>query len=156
MSEYIFVHLIDDQPKVNDLGLEIPLHTTLLHWFETDRAPDEILSLARAALRGVAPVETIATHNDLFGPDNNVPVMRLKRTPELLNLHLLLLDSMVDSNTTFDQRWVGANNWNPHVTTKAGQKLYTGERVVVDSVSFIQRKQPDRHRIILGNVFLED
>jgi hypothetical protein len=154
MNEFIFVHLLDDQPVGSDLGLEIPMHTTLLHWFETERTPEEILNIARTVLRGIAPVETIVTYNDMFGPDKDIPVMRLKRSFEFLNLHLLLLESMIDANTTFDQRWVGVRNWNPYVTNKLYKKLSPGDRLEINSVSLIQKRRPDKHRIVLDNVIL--
>ncbi len=36
MSEYIFVHLLDKKPVGSELGRSMPLHMTILHWFEGD------------------------------------------------------------------------------------------------------------------------
>ena len=155
MSEFIFVHLLDDRPVGADLGLTIPPHVTLLHWFETKHSPDEIFSAAEAALMNCKSVETYSTGADLFGSDKDIPVMRLERTPELLDLHLRLVDCLDGVGAVFDRTWVGATNWRPHVTNTQDRELPAGLDLLINNLSFIEKRQPDKHRIILGKLALD-
>jgi hypothetical protein len=154
MNEYIFVHLIEKEPVGSNLGKTIPLHMTALHWFEVDRTADEVNQQAKLALRGLLRLATIAEDEDMFDPDEDVPVMRLVRTPELLDLHLRLLKSMRGLGATFDNRWVGPENWSPHVTHKAESKLSPNDPVIVDDIDLISRVDKNADRIILNRIDL--
>lgn len=149
MSEYIFVHLIDKQPVGSELGQSIPLHMTLLHWFESNNQPEVIIEAANLALKSIGRIATTTTQEDLFGPEQDIPVVRLDRKPELLHLHSELLSAMEDVGATFDERWTGIENWNPHVTNKPDTRFYPGDEIFVNDIDLITRSRKNKHRKIL-------
>ena len=153
MSEYIYVHLIDKRAIGTSLK-SIPLHMTVLHWFETDQTREVVVSRAKAALNGLKKVTTHATHEDMFGAQRDIPVMRLERNIGLLNLHTALLGAMEDLGASFDRRWTGSNNYSQHVTHKLGGRLAAGEFVVVGDVDVISRDTPNSERVILDRFVL--
>jgi 2'-5' RNA ligase len=139
MSEFIFANMLDKEPVGTDLGQSIPLHMTALHWFETDHAADKIISAAELSLSSIKRIFTRTTNDDLFGPSKDVPVMRLERTPELLQLHCTLLEAMEDLGVMLDRRWVGESNWNPHVTHKLNNRLKSNEEFEIRDIDLITR-----------------
>ena len=149
MSEFIFVNMIDKEPVGTNLGQSIPLHMTALHWFETDHSPDKIISAAEFSLRSIKRIVSRTTNEDLFGPSKDVPVMRLERTPELLQLHCTLLEAMENLGATFDNRWVGESNWNPHVTHKLDKHLQCNESIKIQDIDLITRDIATGNRKII-------
>ena len=149
-SEYIIVHRID---KDTPLDEHIPLHMTALHWFASDRGREEIGEALREVARYQSPVATYATHEDMFGSDRNVPVMRLERTMELLELHTALETTMRRLGVTLEERWVGAKNWSPHVTHQPEGRLYDGDEVTIDDLDLIIKRE-DGIRELVSRVTL--
>lgn len=149
MSEYIFVNLIDKQTVGSDLGQSIPFHMTALHWFETERSAEDIINAADFALRSLSRVLVHITEEDKFGPDKDIPVMRLEKTPEILRLHCSLLETMEDLEVTLDKRWVGSSRWNPHVTIKPNRKLSVGDVVEIQDIDLISRSEETGNRKII-------
>lgn len=155
MSEFIHVHLIDKRPVGTNLEKSIPLHMTVLHWFESEHTPERIIDETNAALGFLGEIATKAIEEDLFGPNSDVPVMRLEKNSQLTELHTTLLQAMSDLGVTFDSRWTGESHWNPHVTHKP-DRLYSGDEVNVTDIDLITRphKNGDRtilHRFELGS-----
>ena len=143
MSELILVHLIEKRPMGSELGKIIPLHMTALHWFETALSPNEVAKIVQETLHTIGAMKVRTTTEDMFGPDKDVPVMRLERTPELLHLHVALVAAMQQVGAKFDERWTGEQNWNPHVTHKLGTRLYPDEEVFIRDIDLISR--PSEH-----------
>lgn len=156
MSEFIHVHLIDKKPVATNLEKSIPLHMTILHWFESDHNSERIIDETHAALSFLGEIATKAMEEDLFGPNSDVPVMRLEKNPQLTELHTTLLQAMSNLGATFDSRWTGESRWNPHVTHKPDNRLNIGDEIDVDDIDLITRphKNGDRtilHRFELGS-----
>jgi len=138
-KEYILVHLIDKESVGSLLGKGIPLHMTALHWFSLDCDRIDIIHATESALKDLKQIDTVATHDDLFGPEHDIPVIRLKRTPDLLQLHTSLMQSMKELGAKFDERWIGAENWNPHVTHKSNRRLHTNDKLLINDIDLIVR-----------------
>lgn len=156
MREFIHVHLIDKQPVGTNLGRHIPLHMTVLHWFESRCDIHEIVESTEIALNRLGPIVVSATKEDLFGPDNDVPVMRLERDSRLLQLHMNLKRGMEDLGAEFDTKWTGEARWNPHVSHKEDSRLLPGDQVRIDDIDLITRTGKDGDRMILRRFQLSD
>lgn len=149
MTEFIHVHLIDKRPVGSNLGHHIPLHMTVLHWFQSERDPQEIIERTKSALASLPKISVNATTDDLFGPDRNIPVMKLSKTEAIVQLHQTLKDAMEELGAKFDQRWTGALKWSPHVTHKQDKRLYPRDQVVIGDIDLITRSSKNGNRIIL-------
>ena len=151
-NQYIFVHRID---KESPFGNRTPLHMTALHWLESEATPHVVADRLHETLQSTRPITTRATREDMFGPDHDIPVMRLERTPELLGLHLALLGLAQNIKGKLDIRWVGEEKWNPHVTHTPEMRLYDGDEVCIRDIDFIIGR-PDRSRELVATVVLDD
>ena len=149
------MHLIDKQPVGTNLGRHIPLHITAVHWFESRRDPHEITEKTRDTLSILGSVSVEAVAEDLFGPNNDIPVMRLSRHPGLVNLHVALVGAMEELGATFDERWTGESKWQPHVTNTEYSRLYLGNEVAITDIDIITRSHKDGDRIILHRFQLD-
>ncbi len=145
MSELIVVHRIDN---ITPLDRHIPLHMTALHWFETDAPDAKVAEQLEAFARQQAAVTTRATEEALFGPEHDVPVMRLERTQELLDMHFGLLALAKYLGARLDERWVGEGGWNPHVTHQSEERLQVGDTVEIDSLDLIVREDDGMRRLV--------
>lgn len=154
MSEYIFVHLINKQPVGANLGKSIPLHMTALHWFSTKALEDEISAAMKSLLTTIKPFSVTATNEALFGPDKDVAVAQLERTPEIVVLHVALLQAMQRLDAAFDDRWVGEEKWLPHVTHQKDARLHVGDICTVNDIDLIMRSGESGDRIIIDRITL--
>lgn len=157
MVEYIFVHLIDKKPVGSNVGSSIPLHMTILSWFEVNLTEAALIKIVEGQLSSATPAITKASEVALFGPSNDIPVTQMTRTPELVRLHTTLLDLMRQNGAQFDMNWNGPDNWNPHVSDKPNMKLPAGSEIIVDDIDLVFRtdKNSDRtllHRFNLGSL----
>lgn len=151
-DRYIFVHRIDTGSPFES---RIPLHVTLLHWFESNAPVKKITEGAREVLQVTRPMTTYATEEDLFGPDLDIPVMRLARTQEMLDLHIALLGFVKNiKGTLLGAQWTGSDAWNPHVTHALETRLSVGDVVEIDSIDLIAG-HADGSRTLIDTVRLK-
>lgn len=152
MHEYIVVHQID---KITPLDEHIPLHMTALHWFESSTPQDTLVRQFDSLAKTLQPVKTYTTREDMFGPENDVPVMRLERSPELLDMHLALQGMARQTGAMLEERWVGEANWNPHVTHQPEGRLDVGSAIdAVDLDLIVKGRDGVRRllsRVVLGS-----
>lgn len=156
MSEYIFVHLLDKQSIGANLGNHIPLHMTVLHWFKSQLKPNELIDITTSALLPIGIIAVKATYEDMFGPNNDIPVMRLNIDPKLVDLHLNLLQAMQDHGSKINDRWSGELDWNPHVSHKPDLRLYPGDEVLINDIDLICRPNKNGNRTILHRFLLNN
>lgn len=146
---YILVHRIDSDAR---LDTHIPLHMTALHWFEMDvKAEEGLVRDVQEFAQNQPVLHTRATEEVIFGPDNkvnDVPVMRLERTPELVRLHVGLIALVKPYGGLFDERWTGSELWNPHVTHQPEGRLQVGDEVEIDSLDLITKAGDGTCRLV--------
>lgn len=126
MKEYILVHLIDKRPVGTNVGKSIPLHLTVVPWFEFGGSLDDLMSIIETKLSKLEPMEVVAETEDFFGPKKNVAVMKLRNDPKLLDLHKNMLNTLEQLGVKVKSRWIGEGGWSPHVTHKQGSRLHQG------------------------------
>ena len=96
------------------------------------------------ACRDVARIPTQVSGHDRFGRRKDVSVATLQRTPELLGLHLRLVDALPEPlgpGAVFagDSRHV-REGYRPHVTARHGEILPIGASVVLDHDAIVDRR----------------
>lgn len=96
---------------------------------------------------------TYATEEALFGPEHDVPVVRLERTQGLLDVHLGLLALAEYLDARLDTRWVGEDKWNPHVTHQLEGRLQVGDKVRVDGLDLITKEDDGMRRLVTRVMF---
>lgn len=151
---YILVHRIDSDAR---LDTHIPLHMTALHWFEMDvKAEEGLVRDVQEFAQNQPVLHTRATEEAIFGLDNkgnDVPVMRLEKTLELVRLHVGLIALVKVYGGLFDERWTGAERWNPHVTHQLEGRLQVGDKVRVDSLDLVAKEDDGMRRLVTRVMF---
>ncbi|MHA7986380.1 2'-5' RNA ligase family protein [Rathayibacter sp. CAU 1779] len=95
-----------------------PLHVTLVPPFGTPLDPPALSRIIETACHGIEPLSVGILGEESFGHRRNVPVVTLDPSPELLRLHVALLDALAPwIRPPFDTRHV-RNGYRPHVTTR--------------------------------------
>lgn len=129
-EEYIVVLTFTDEPIVRcEPGESLPLHMTLMPWFEFigiggEQRLKEIV--AYLASHVTEPLQLLSLHRAWFGPEENVPVHVLERTDRILNLHASLYYALAFyGSVPHEQRWVGTG-FRPHVSDHRGEYLAPG------------------------------
>ncbi len=153
MSELILVQFLEDKNQHEFHG-QLPLHCTLLHWFETNASNQDVADSIVSATQQLGSFTTTAILRDLFGPNNDIPVTRLERTPKLHKLHLTLMDVVLSElDGKVDTRWSGTV-WNPHVSDANSSQLTVGEEISIDTISIIERINRNSPKLLIGSVDL--
>lgn len=155
MNQLIFAHLLGEVPVEQQFEGSLPLHLTLVHWFETVYNPEEIASRAKHLLQTVGATAVSATNASMFGPNENVPVMEVEKSAGLLKIHRALLASLEGTDARLRDYWLG-DDWRPHVSDKPNGKLALGETILVDSVDLIQRDRRLGTRTIIHRFNLSE
>lgn len=134
----------------------LPLHCTLLPWFDTEMSPGELLERLGKVFKGAPPLELVSDKPELFGKSANIPVHVLKKETALMALHEALVGELRSLGVRIHPIWSG-KNYNPHVTTHGAKSFPPGSRKVVSQVSLIKavdghstRKKVLHKRILLG------
>ena len=121
-----------------------PAHVTLVPPFDTTARLENLVEAVADACRDVARIPTQVSGHDRFGRRKDVSVATLQRTPELLGLHLRLVDALLEPlgpGAVFagDSRHV-REGYRPHVTARHGEILPIGASVVLDHVAIVDRR----------------
>lgn len=128
--------MIDPLPEAAVVD-DLPLHMTLVHWFESNAQPEELINTVQASIQAAQPLNLIVEHEAMFGENNTVRVNRVGRTPDLYEFHNKLVDnlSLLNVRHTAPQ-WV-RTGWQPHVTHKGARHLAQGSKFTCNSVSIV-------------------
>jgi hypothetical protein len=73
----------------------------------------------------------------MFGSEQNIAVMLIKETPELMNLYETIHAWLVHSSTRFDTPEYEATGYLPHSTFQNTGSLIPGEKRLVRSISIV-------------------
>ncbi|NNC10437.1 2'-5' RNA ligase family protein [Planctomonas sp. JC2975] len=124
-----------------------PLHVTLVPPFSAPMAPPALSRIIETACNGIATLTVHATGKQFFGRRRDVPVVTLDLSPELLRLHVALLDALEPSiRQPFDAHHV-RDGYRPHVTTRHASDIQPGSAVSLPTVASVdQHPDGDRHR----------
>ncbi len=134
---YILVHFLDHLAEGTRFESSAwPLHLTI--------APPFSIELGRADLETVLgflkrkpPIDSEVTGPAQFGPQHDIPVMELRRTPELQALYEETIAALSRHGAVFK----GANHiragYRPHITLRKNESVRRGQAVRVDSVTLV-------------------
>ncbi len=133
---YLLVFMIDPLPKSSVVD-DLPLHMTLVHWFESGAQPAELIATVQAGIRATQPLNLMVEHEAMFGEKKTVRVNRVKRNRDLFELHNKLVNSLSILNVRHTApQWV-ETGWQPHVTHKGARHLDHGTKFTCNSVSIV-------------------
>lgn len=130
-----------DLGDVYPKGAPLPLHCTLMHWFEfKDESGyrEMFKDLESFVDDEFRDIELVSKGPALFGPNNDVSVHVLERTDALHILHNRVFSVLAKLDALPQElRWIGAG-WNPHVTD-CDRVFSPGERHTPNELILVER-----------------
>jgi|GEM_PF-2999943 len=112
-----------------------PLHITLFPPLQTPylgRYGEDL----RGAVDGLSPFDVTVGEDDEFGPDNDLPVLRIEESPRLRGLYGALVDTL--ANLIHDPTY--RQPYNPHISKKLGMTIQTGDTINIGGFSIVEKK----------------
>ncbi len=156
-NEFLFAYLIEDRLSYNPSDKvswqKIPLHLPLSPWLKTEETTETILDIAATKLSNLSPVTTMTTLEDNFGVNGQFRAMRIKKTPELLNLHSCLLELAKTVKADYNPQYAGQHNWDPHVANKGYRRLNSFQDLEIQRVDLVQRLSY-KQKALVGRIAL--
>lgn len=120
----------------------LPRHVTVWQYFDLpDIRENEFIADIGNAVEAFAPFEIEGEKEDMFGPNNDVPVRRVRmigKGATLITLHTVF-GVVIQEHEAFirNPEWA-YENYNPHITYKDGRALEEGERATLGTVELIK------------------
>lgn len=154
MPELLITSSLDpiEEGEVFSIENKFRRHVTVWQYFDLpDVHLNEFIANVGNAIEGFSPLEIVGDENDEFGPDNDVPVRRVKALGEkatLITLHTVLGEVIERHEGVIrNQEWA-YQGYNPHVTYMDGRALEKGERATLSSVELIESSIPSKNKIV--------
>jgi 2'-5' RNA ligase len=127
IRKYLFAIEIDPV-KEGEVYNRLPLHCTLMHWFLSEKAPEEIAAAVSEALQKQPSVELVSVEPALFGPNNDVPVHLLAKSESFTLLHMNLIGVLIVLDVQFTASQYVGSKYRPHVTIIGEHSFPVGSR----------------------------
>jgi 2'-5' RNA ligase len=149
MHKYVIVYLFN---PVEDgfifSNTDWPLHITFCQLFSVDARSLGVLSNELAELVGkFIPTKTIGEDEAMFGPNDDVPVITVKKTLELINYHERLLDIVDRYRPIYIEPVFMRNNFHPHATIQKTTRIYVNDIVYINSLTLVDCENDDDNSI---------
>lgn len=124
----------------------LPLHCTLVHWFWLNSTKSVKESMSQALENQEAPLLYIEGEEQFTGMTNSGPVPvrvnKVKRTPEITNLHEKIVKILDTAGATYSMPQYIHSGYVPHVTHQNEGRLKQGDIVQVASLYLARADDP--------------
>jgi 2'-5' RNA ligase len=133
------------------------LHLTLIPWFTTDAADEEVEEAFRQKFQAYPKFNLEPTEEVMFGPDKDVPVTLVQSSAELLELHQTSLElfNQLGGHWAVKNPYVD-DEYRPHIRRRTGSAVVkAGQIIEVNSLILVEaRRQEDNLRRVAQKVNL--
>lgn len=137
-QKWAIVSLLEDIKEGSEFHYtDFPLHMTLAGVFSINKNGQQLVNELTELLRRQHSLEIEAEKKDMFGPEKNIAVMRIKKTPELLKLYELIYRWLENSGAKYNSPEYQGDGYLPHSTFRKSGSLSQGEKRIVGSISLI-------------------
>ena len=114
-----------------------PLHSTLVDVFAIDWDVPTLVRKLEELLVGHAQAQSVAEGDDLFGPEGQTRVVLLRKTDDLIKLHLDLVAMLEEGGLKPNNPQFIHEGFLPHSTVQKHARLNKGDQVTFDAMSLI-------------------
>jgi len=137
-QKWAIVSLLEDAEQGSEFYYtDFPLHITLAGVFATDKDDEQLASELADLLDQQHPIEIEADEKDMFGPNKDIAVMKVKQSPELMGLYQLIYEWLERSGIQYNLPEYEGKGYLPHSTFHKTDSLSPGEKRTLTSVSLI-------------------
>lgn len=116
---------------------DFPLHITLAGVFAIDKNGPWLAEGLSDLLTDQEMFDVQADKKDMFGPNKDVPVMRIIKTPELLSMYGKIHRWLLESGAIYNEPRYQGDGYLPHSTFQKSGVLNENEVRQIKSVSII-------------------
>ena len=137
-QKWAIISLLEDAKEGDEFYYtDFPLHVTLAGVFAVDKKGQQLASELAELLHNQHPVEIEADEKDMFGPKQDIPVMKVRKTSALMDLYKLIHEWLEDSGARYNAPQYQGEGYLPHSTFQKSGSLAQGEKRTLRSVSLI-------------------
>lgn len=140
MPRYHFALAIDET-KRHHFYRRLPLHCTLLHWFDVALPASHVIEIAQPLFRETRPICIVSEAPAMFGVEHDIPVHTVAENPALRVLHAKLYGMITGLGAIHSEPQFSNTGYRPHVTTLNERALTPGEQHLCTEV-YLTTKKP--------------
>lgn len=147
-QKWAIVSLLEEAEEGSEFYYtDFPLHVTLAGVFAINKNGEELKNELTKLLKDQQPVQVKADEKDMFGPAGDIAVMKIKKTPELMELYETIHEWLEGAGVEFNSPEYQGSGYIPHCTTQKSGSLKQREERILKSVSLIDLyPNKDGHR----------
>jgi 2'-5' RNA ligase len=116
---------------------DFPLHVTLAGVFKIDQEGSWLAKELVDILAGQKAFSVTTDIKDMFGPNKDVAVMKIVKTPELMDLYSKIHNWLLASGAIYNEPEYQGAGYLPHSTFQKSDLLKEGEIKHIKSISII-------------------
>lgn len=137
-QKWIIVALFDEVQEGTEFEYtDFPLHVTLAGVFATDKTGNQLANELAKILKDEHAIKIEGDQKAAFGPYHNIPVMKVKKSPQLMALYARIYEFLADTGVTYNSPEYHGEGYQPHVTNQKSGYLQEGEQKILKSISLI-------------------
>jgi 2'-5' RNA ligase len=149
MSEYGLATLLEELKEGDEFSSDNwPAHITQIDTFEVNLTEQELILILVKSLNNSRILTSKVIAEEMFGPDKDIPVFLLKKTPNLEQLHQSIVSSLKKIGAKFKRPFILEENYRPHITHTSGLNLRTDDEITIKSISLIDKNSSTKRRVI--------
>lgn len=136
MNEYVIVSfLVKPHVQVYPRNNQ-PLHLTVLGTFYSDMSSGEIAEKLEVLLEEYGSLQLKTESYEMYGRDNDVPVVTVKLSSSLFHLHKRIL-GMLEPKAKLKNPDYNGDGYHPHITDK-NQLVELNDAICIDTLYLVQ------------------
>lgn len=137
-QKWAVISLLEDADEGSEFYYtDFPLHVTLAGVFSVNKDGRQLTDELRQLVKSVRSVEIEAEEKAMFGPSQDITVMKIKKTPDLTNLYSAVYGWLENSGATYNLPEYQGEGYVPHATVQKNGSLELGEKRLLKSISLI-------------------
>lgn len=137
-QKWAVISLLEDTAEGSEFYYtDFPLHITLAGVFAVEKNSTQLIHELDTLLAGKKRVEIEAEEQAMFGPAQDIAVMKVKKTPNLINLYSTIYGWLENAGAAYNSPEYQGEGYLPHVTAQTTGSLVPGEKRLLKSVSLI-------------------
>ena len=137
-QKWAIISLLENAPEGSEFYYtEFPLHVTLAGVFKIDKDGGCLANKLTNLLVGQHSFEIEADDKDMFGPNKDVAVMKIKKNTGLMDLYGKIYTWLDNSGAVYNEPTYQGKSYLPHSTFQKSGILQSGESKHIKSVSIV-------------------
>jgi len=137
-QKYTIVCLLEEKEESYEFPAnKWPLHVTLADTFSTEWDIDKFIRELVKLSKKLKPVSSKVSHDEYFGPENQVQVAVLDMSKELVALHYEIVGLLKKAGAVFNNPQYTESGFRAHSTVQPHARVSIGETVHFKNLALV-------------------